>query len=122
MASYYFDTYAWIEIARANPNYKDYMVGAKALTHKLNLMELAFFLKREGRDNEIAQTFTELVKLHKEASDEAFLKAAGLKFLYRKRKLSYIDCLGYFIAMENGAKFLTGDEKFKDLDGVEFVK
>ena len=44
------------------------------------------------------------------------------RLLNKKRKLSYVDCLGYILAGMNGAKFLTGDNQFKDLQNVEFVK
>ena len=37
-------------------------------------------------------------------------------------KLSFIDCIGYYLAKKNKAKFLTGDEKFKNMENVEFVK
>ena len=122
MASYYLDTYALIELGKANPNYRRYLKGAKVITSKLNLMELAYYLKRENRDAEVSAMFSRLLRYHADASDAAFLAAAALKFKYRKRKLSYIDCLGYSIAKENGAKFLTGDEQFSDIDHVEFVK
>lgn len=122
MTSYFFDTYALIELGKASPNYQRYLRGAKVLTNKLNLMELAYYLKRENRDSEVAAMFSSLSRYHVEATDSAFLSAAAMKFRYRKRRLSYIDCIGYAIAKENGAKFLTGDEKFGDIENVEFVK
>lgn len=122
MTSYYLDTYALIELGKANPNYRGFLKGAKVVTNKLNLMELAYYLKRENRDFEISAMFSRLSRFHIDASDAAFLNAAALKFKYKKRKLSYIDCLGYFMAKESNSKFLTGDEKFKDLGNVEFVK
>ena len=47
-----------------------------------------------------------------------------MKFRLKNKKmdLSYADCIGYIYACENNLKFLTGDEKFKDMDNVEFVK
>ncbi len=32
------------------------------------------------------------------------------------------DCIGYITARKLGIKFLTGDNKFEDKIGVEFVK
>jgi len=122
MTSYYLDTYALIELGKSNPNYREFLKSTKLLTSKLNLMEVAYYLKREKRDAEIAFMFSALSKYHVDASDRVFLNAAALKFKHKDRKLSYIDCLGYWTARENGAKFLTGDEKFKDVEGVEFVK
>ncbi len=40
----------------------------------------------------------------------------------KKKDLSYADCIGYQLAQEHGLKFLTGDQQFKGLPNVEFVK
>jgi len=40
----------------------------------------------------------------------------------RKVNLSYADALGYEVAQRMGTKLLTGDEAFKGLENVEFVK
>ena len=40
----------------------------------------------------------------------------------RKVSLSYADGLGYEVAQRMEIKFLTGDEAFKGLENVEFVK
>ena len=45
-----------------------------------------------------------------------------MKFKFVKQKISFIDCIGYLIAKKNNAKFLTGDEHFRNKDNVEFVK
>jgi hypothetical protein len=51
------------------------------------------------------------------------LKRAMLfRFVNKKKKLSYVDCIGYFLAKENNLKFLTGDQQFKGMPNVEFVK
>lgn len=44
------------------------------------------------------------------------------KLKYKKEKLSYVDYIGYALAMELGIEFLTGDQKFKNNDNVKFVK
>ena len=38
------------------------------------------------------------------------------------RNISYADALGYFLALKNKLKFLTGDKEFEGLEGVEYVK
>jgi predicted nucleic acid-binding protein len=42
----------------------------------------------------------------------------------RKRKvdLSYADAIGYAVSLRLKLKFLTGDEAFKNLENVAFVK
>ncbi|MBI2137059.1 hypothetical protein HYU12_00915 [Candidatus Woesearchaeota archaeon] len=97
MTKYYFDTYALIETGKSNPNYLKYLKGSTIVLHKLNLMELAYFLKREGKEETAKTLFAQLKKYHAEASDSAFIKAAMLKYQFKERRLSYIDCLGYQI-------------------------
>ncbi|MBI2143262.1 type II toxin-antitoxin system VapC family toxin, partial [Candidatus Woesearchaeota archaeon] len=41
---------------------------------------------------------------------------------YKKENLSYADCIGYALAEMMRIKFLTGDEKFRNKENVEFVK
>ncbi len=42
--------------------------------------------------------------------------------LKKKRHMSYTDCLAYVLAREHGHKVLTGDEYFRGLEHVVFVK
>ena len=42
--------------------------------------------------------------------------------LKEKKALSYADCINYSIAEKMNLKLLTGDEDFRDLKNVEFVK
>ena len=55
-----------------------------------------------------------------EVSLNDIIKAMDLKTNYRD--LSIPDAIGYIIAKQHNVKFLTGDEDFKNLDNVEFVK
>ena len=54
--------------------------------------------------------------------DRVIKEAMKLKLKFKDKKLSYVDCIGYVFALELGLKFLTGDNEFKDLVNVEFVK
>ena len=40
----------------------------------------------------------------------------------KSRDLSYVDCIGYVIAMRNNIRFLTGDRQFRNLPNVTFVR
>ena len=88
----------------------------------LNLMELAYFLIRENRENEIGEVFDKLSKFSVPYDKEIIIRAAKMKHKYRKEKLSMTDCIGYELSKKYKCKFLTGDEKFEDKDNVEFVK
>ena len=120
--SFYFDTYALVEIAEGKQSYDKYSRDILIVTNKLNIMELAYFLFRVGREDKIAMVFNDYLRYNIEPSADALIEAVKFKFMHRKKKLSYADCLGYAIAKENKVKFLTGDEKFRSMDNVEFVK
>jgi len=38
------------------------------------------------------------------------------------KSLSYAECANYVTAELIGAKLLTGDREFEDIDGVEYVR
>lgn len=120
--AFYFDTYALVEIAQGKQSYAKYREGIKIITNKFNLMELAYFLFRVNQADKVPLIFKDYLKYNVEPSTNALVEATKFKFIHRKMKLSYIDCLGYMMAKENKIKFLTGDEKFSGMVNVEFVK
>ena len=122
MTKFFFDTYALVEIAKSNPHYEKYKEGVGILINSLNLMEFAYFLIREKREKEIKEFFEVLSKFNVDYDNEILIESAKMKFKFIHEKLSFVDCIGYALAKKHNAKFLTGDEKFRDKDNVEFVK
>ncbi len=120
--AFFFDTYAFFEILQGNPNYQKYREGVSIVTTKLNLMELHYGLLLSSGKEEADLRFEEYSYYTTEITDSVLKKATVLKALHRKKNLSYVDCIGYIIATIVGIKFLTGDEQFRDMDNVEFVK
>ena len=120
--TYFFDTYAFYEIINENKNYLNYTKEITFLTTKLNLMELHYALLRTAGKKEADRHYDYFLKFAIEISDEVIKEANGFKLLNKKRKLSYVDCIGYVLAKINNAKFLTGDNQFKEMENVEFVK
>ena len=119
---FYFDTYALIEIGKSNPKYEPYKDGVIILVNKLNLMELSYFLFKEKKVDEIKEIFDNYAKYDVDYDEEVLINAAEMKFKFLKERLSFIDCIGYLLAKKHNAKFLTGDEKFRNRENVEFVK
>ena len=119
---FFFDTYALVEISKGNKNYDSYRDNVGLVVTKLNLMEFHYSLLRTVGKEEADKLYDRLLPFVVEVTDRIIKQANQLKFLYRKRKLSYIDCIGYIIAKTLNIKFLTGDKEFTDLDNVEFVK
>ena len=120
--TYFFDTYAFYELIKGNPNYKKYEKEISLITTKLNLMELHYGLLRDEGE-EIAEIYYDkFLKFCVEIDDDTIKTANTFRLKNYKRKLSHVDCLGYILAKKLNAKFLTGDEQFKDFENVEFVK
>jgi len=120
---YFLDTYALIEIAKQNPDYKDYtMSPIEAGTTIFNIMELHFYyLKHFG--NEEAEKIYNLVNPLVISIDDDIIKDANkLKLANNKKRLSFTDCIGYVTALKLNLKFVTGDYAFKGLENVEFVR
>ncbi len=116
---YFFDTYAFFRIIEGNPNYASYQ-NSQAITTIFNLAELNYNLKKE-KDKKTADEITKKYwDLLVEVSLEDLKEAMNLKIKYKD--LSIPDVIGYIIAKKHGVRFLTGDEGFRNLDNVEFVK
>jgi len=125
MDNFFADTYAIIEILKGNKNYKQY-IDYNLITTEFNLLEVSYALVRDfGGEKAL-----EKIKLVRDSfkiikvEDEDFVKASSirLKFKGKGKNLSLVDCLGYAVALRLGIKFLTGDEEFRDIENVEFVK
>lgn len=125
MADFFADTYAIIEILKGNENYKPY-ADLKLVTTEFNLLELSYALVRDYGKSKALEILSdvrdslEIVGV----KDEDFVNASELRLESKRkgRNLSLVDCLGYVVAKRLNVKFLTGDEEFKDLENVEFVK
>jgi len=119
---YFLDTYAMIEIVKGNEDYKKYL-NMKFITTKYNLAELHYFILTRF-DLKTADLYLKKFSVYVvDFSIEVISKA----MIFRKKmrediRISYIDCLGYLVAITNSAKFLTGDDHFKNLPHVEFIK
>lgn len=115
------DTYALIELLGGNIGYKPYL-NHILLTTKFNLVELYYHFIHDY-DKETADKYLQLYsEFIVPISYSCIREGMQFKLRYKKEKFSYVDCIGYALALELGVKFLTGDEKFKNKANVEFVK
>jgi predicted nucleic acid-binding protein len=122
MMAYFFDTYAIIEVIDGNQAYSRFS-SEPMHTTLLNLGELHYFLLRKGTDRAVIDTWYERLKPKCiDIGADDIKKAMDFKFVNKKRKLSFIDCVGYTVAKENGLIFLTGDEGFRGFENVELVR
>ncbi len=121
---YFFDTYALVELNRGNPNYARFK-GSKIIITLLNLMEFYSYLlkeiSKEIAENKFKTYLDNCIDITPEIIKDAV--EFRIRFIEKtKFKISYIDAIGYIIAKKLNIKFLTGDNAFKYLDNVEFVK
>ncbi len=118
---FYFDTYALIEIIKGNANYQTFS-DEEIVTSALNIGELYYALLRES-DEKTAEYWSQ--KFSATALDahlEEIIPAMKLRFENKEKKFSYIDCIGYIMAKKRELVFLTGDQAFKEMPNVRFVK
>lgn len=118
---FFADTYAIIEIIRGNPNYSEY-TDSVLVTSKLNLMELYYHLLHDFDKDTAERYFKVYSRFVMPISNNSIRNGMQFKLAHKKEKVSYVDCVGYALALELGIRFLTGDRKFEDKDNVEFVK
>jgi len=121
MTDFFADTYALLEIIGGNPHYQKFL-SCRLVTSQYNLIELYYALLRDYGEN-IAKKYYQVYKHFLiQVTDSAIQVGMEFKLEHKKEKLSYVDCLGYALAVELGMKFLTGDMKFESKQYVEFVK
>lgn len=116
----FFDTYALIEIAKGNKNYREYLESSEIITTRLNLIELYYAILRDFNVSKAREHYLFYKPFTVNISDNTIFDA--MKFRGKHSKMSYVDCIGYKIAEREGVKFLTGDQDFQELKNVEFVR
>lgn len=118
---FFFDTYAICEIIEGNPAYRRF-ADEPMMTSILNGGELYHSFLKDSQPAK-AEAWFELLRPHLvEIDPDAMKRAMRFKYAHKKKKLSMVDCVGYMLAKKLNARFLTGDEAFRDIAGVEFVK
>ena len=116
---YFLDTYAILEIISGNASYMKYEKTDAILT-KLNLFELFYkILMLHGKEKAVKYTekYSEFVI---DYDIEVIDRAAILKL--NNKNMSMTDCIGYILSLKYGVKFLTGDDAFRGMPNVEFLK
>ncbi len=121
MVEYFFDTYALIELSRNNPRYAIFL-DEPVTTTKFNLAELFYIILAELGEEKAKIAFLKFKDFEAEVNDDTLFKAMKFRLENKKKGFSYADAIGYFFALENKLKFLTGDNAFKNMDSIEFVK
>jgi uncharacterized protein len=120
--TFFFDSYALIEIFEKNPKFEKYS-KANVVTTYFQVYETYYSLvKNNYTEEEVKDFFEFLQTLCIELDFDWIPKSVSFRKEDKKRNLSYADCLGYVISKDLNIKFLTGDKEFEGLPNVEFVK
>jgi predicted nucleic acid-binding protein len=117
---FFWDTYALVERLNGNEAYQPYAEKA-IFTHQMNLYELAAALLRDHPETRVREALVLLAPNLLEAETEDLFRAARFRAEHAKKRISYVDALGYVLAQKHGMRFLTGDKQFKGIEGVEHV-
>jgi predicted nucleic acid-binding protein len=124
MPTFFADTYAIIEILKGSAHYRPYK-DAVLVTTEFNLAEFAYAVARDYPDaaTEICSQVRHSMRLY-HPGDRDYLRAAHIRRQSAAggKKFSLIDCVGYSVAESLYLPFLTGDQEFNGMSGVEFVK
>lgn len=117
-SAYFFDTYAFFEIFKDNPNYEPFRL-VKVMTTIFNLAEMEWVLQREKRPYASSAVRNRAESLVDVTIDDL---THAMQLRLQNTKLSIPDVIGYVVAKRHGVKFLTGDKEFEGMENVEFVK
>lgn len=91
------------------------------MTSVFHLYELHVQIAKAGSQEAADVAFRTLRNIALAVEDDDVLEASRLKMERRKLGFSYADALGYAMARRRSMPFVTGDQAFRGLDGVEFV-
>ncbi|MEW6295562.1 MAG: PIN domain-containing protein [Candidatus Diapherotrites archaeon] len=122
MQKFFADSYAIIDYLKGNKKLKKYFEESELITTKLNLMEVYYSALLESTEEMAEKYYDSFLDKCVEIEDNTIKAAMKLRFKEKAKKLSYVDAAGYQIALERNIKFLTGDEQFREMRNVEFIK
>lgn len=122
LIKYFWDSYAVVELIKGNINYINYSDYPIKITI-FNIVEIYWFALNEYGVEKANNIFDNLKSCILKISDEILKEAIKFrKEVYKNKKISYADAIGYIYTIKNNLRFLTGDKAFEDLDNVEFVR
>lgn len=120
--SYFLDSYAMLSYLEGNKSFSSYFEEESLLTSSFNIAEIYYHLLLR-RGERLANDWTmPFVAISTNPTPITIKNAMKFRLVNKKKSFSYADAIGYQIAKERGLKFLTGDQQFKGMPNVEFVK
>ena len=98
-----------------------YFRSARGVTTWLQIMEVFYALLRDGKSESDARELIAALQPH--VIDFSFDDVLGaveirIQMVRKRRNLSCVDAIGYYVARKRGLRFLTRDPGFRGLPGV----
>ena len=120
--NYFWDSYAIIELENGNEKYLKYS-GYPIILTLFNLVEIYWVILNQFGEKEADKIYEDYKSAVVDIDDRTLKEAIKFrKKVYKNKKISYTDAIGYIYSLRNNLVFLTGDKEFEDLENVEFVK
>ena len=121
------DSWVWVELfegSQKGAKARELMRGEKLYASALTLAEIAFWCMRSDRN---PKQYLDAIKSNAVilSVDEITAETAGRVLANLRKKapgMGMVDAILYVQAIASGVPLLTGDEHFKNLDGVQFIK
>lgn len=115
------DTYALVEISKANSKFAEYTNIDYVLTD-LTLAEFYLVLLREEGEAVADYWFKKMERYSLPVSKKILIEAVKFRHENKKQNISFFDAVGYIFSLKNGYSFVTGDKEFENFPNVEFRK
>ncbi len=115
------DTYALMEIAKANPKFAEYL-NSEFIINDLTLAEFYAVLLREFNEQTADFWRKKLENYSLSVNKDILIEAVKFRHTNKKTDISFFDAVGYIFSLKNGCYFVTGDKEFENLKSAEFVK
>jgi predicted nucleic acid-binding protein len=124
LADLFADTYALLAHFDGAPSFRPHFAKGGVVTTALNAVEFAHGLLLRGLDDDVDRLLRPVLDIVVEPPHVAVAEAARFKRARREAgaRCSYVDAWGYATARALDVPFLTGDEDFRGVPGVKFVK
>ena len=118
---FYLDTYALVELARANQKFVGYTTQ-EFVVNDITLAEFYNVILREYDEQTANYWFRMIGPNSNPVTKELLIESVKFRRINTAKNFSFFDAVGYIYSLKNGHKFLTGDKEFEGLPSVEFVK
>lgn len=115
------DTYALVEIQKGSSRYLPFLDDTFIICD-LTMAEFYAVMLREHDEKMADHWHKKLVFYCRPVDLDLLIRAVKFRLENKEKNFSLTDAVGYEFARSNGCAFVTGDEGFRGLASVKFIK